>query len=551
MTKHKLIPLINILACSYISSAYAGAVVQPDAGRSTQELKNSIEPPKPSIDIKLDPTSSKELETSNFNKKVDKVNLTGNTIYDDAKLLSLLGNIYGKTYNLQKLNEFADEISDFYRKNGYPFVKAYIPSQPENDGVLNITVIEGRFGTINASGSEKDISRAQGYLETLKGGKVINDEDFERAILLLSDLPGITVSPVLIPGSEIGTGDLDVAVSRGKKYGGEAGIDTYGNRYTGRARGVVDAYINSPFSFGDQLKVSAIYTEENLFYGSFNYSLPVGARGLRANVGYSHTYYELGKEFDSLKANGNADIANIGLSYPILRSVSSNVTLSGNYVYKKLEDDTDSLNLSYEKSSNSLPINLSFSLVDKILGNAVTFGGITWTYGDLNLDSSLSAIDRTTAKSEGTFNKLNIDLGRLHNFTNNISVLARASAQVASKNLDTSEKFGLGGIYGVRAYPSGEGFGDDGALGRLELRYSWNQFMPYTFYDIGTVKYNHDNYQTTKNRRSISGAGLGVRYDSFRWSSDLTLAWRLSGGDPVSDSNDDTPMIWASAKYKF
>jgi len=38
-------------------------------------------------------------------------------------------------------------------------------------------------------------------------------------------------------------------------------------------------------------------------------------------------------------------------------------------------------------------------------------------------------------------------------------VYGRVSAQWASKNLDSSQKFGLGGPNGVRAYPSGEGYG--------------------------------------------------------------------------------------------
>ena len=34
--------------------------------------------------------------------------------------------------------------------------------------------------------------------------------------------------------------------------------------------------------------------------------------------------------------------------------------------------------------------------------------------------------------------------------------------QLSSKNLDSSEKFTLGGIGGVEAYPSGEASGDEG-----------------------------------------------------------------------------------------
>jgi len=58
--------------------------------------------------------------------------------------------------------------------------------------------------------------------------------------------------------------------------------------------------------------------------------------------------------------------------------------------------------------------------------------------------------------------------------------------------------------------------------------------VPYAFYDIGTVKFNHHRFNGSDNRRTISGAGMGLRY-----------------GDPVSDSTDYQPMPWASMRYKF
>jgi hemolysin activation/secretion protein len=51
------------------------------------------------------------------------------------------------------------------------------------------------------------------------------------------------------------------------------------------------------------------------------------------------------------------------------------------------------------------------------------------------------------------------------------TLYASFSGQRASKNLDSSEEFFLGGPNGVRAYPQGEGAGDEGWLSRLELRH--------------------------------------------------------------------------------
>ena len=42
--------------------------------------------------------------------------------------------------------------------------------------------------------------------------------------------------------------------------------------------------------------------------------------------------------------------------------------------------------------------------------------------------------------------------------------------QLAFDNLDSSEKMELGGAYGVRAYPEGEAYGDQGYVATLEAR---------------------------------------------------------------------------------
>ena len=69
---------------------------------------------------------------------------------------------------------------------------------------------------------------------------------------------------------------------------------------------------------------------------------------------------------------------------------------------------------------------------------------------------------------------------------------------MASKNLDISEKMELGGMYGVRAYPEGEAYADEGVLLTLEARQqvplpagATGQLHLAAFIDAGTVKPNH------------------------------------------------------------
>jgi hemolysin activation/secretion protein len=302
---------------------------------------------------------------------------------------------------------------------------------------------------------------------------------------------------------------------------------------------------------GDQITVRGVLTEENMWFGNLGYSLPVGGSGLRAQVGYSHTYYELGGSFSSLQANGTADVASAGLSYPLIRSQRANLTVVGTWQHKNLQDKQGSTGTNNSKSSDSLPLGLNFDLRDGLAGGGITYGNVTWTTGQLSLDSSLLATDRTSARTAGNFNKINLDVARIQVLSSDLNLYGRFSGQWADKNLDSSERFGLGGPSGVRAYPVGEGYGDDGWLAQLELRYAMGAFSPYAFYDAGWIKVNEKPWTTGTNDRSISGPGFGLRYQEGAWNMEATLAWRDNGGKPQSDTRDSRPRGWFSIGYKF
>jgi PAS domain-containing protein len=102
----------------------------------------------------------------------------------------------------------------------------------------------------------------------------------------------------------------------------------------------------------------------------------------------------------------------------------------------------------------------------------------------------------------------------------------------------------------VRAYPGGEGYGDQGILAQVELRYRVKQLSPYLFYDLGHVRINkHDG--GSDNHRRIDGTGIGLRADYKNLSSDIAVAWRTRGGEPLSDSKDRDPRLWVTVGYKF
>ena len=531
-------------------SPAAQAQVPPDAGQTLQQLQPPIAAPRESQPLKIQaPLDSAPIAPGGAAVILNTVKLSGNSVFSEETLRAALGDVTGKTFDLAGLRGLAQRITDVYQAGGYPFARAILPPQDLANGDLRIEVIEGRYGVVQAQGDDTGLARqATAFLDGLLPGSVIASAPLERAALLLDDLPGIQTSATMRPGTQAGTGDLIVQVARDQRVRGDIGLDNAGSRYTGKNRVRANVDINSPFLLGDQLTVRALLSEEKLWLGSLGYSLPLGTSGLRGNVGYSHTSYELAKEFASLHANGTAKVASAGLSYPILRSQKANLTLIATYQSKDLHDNRDSTQTYESKSSQSMPLALQFDYRDAFDG--ITYGSASWTPGKLKLDAGLTAVD--DYKSNGRFHKVNLDVVRLQSLPAGFNLMAHLSWQQANKNLDSSEKLSLGGASGVRAYPSGEATGDQGGLVQLELRYDAGDFAPYAFMDAGRITVNAKPLVAGDNRRSLSGGGLGLRYQRQAWSADVALAWRSIGGRSLSETNSDPkPRVWLNVEYRF
>lgn len=529
------------------------AQIVPDAGQILQQLQPPVAPPRESKPLNMQaPAPSGLVLPGGAAVVVQSVSFMGNSVISQDTLQTTLGDVAGKSFDLAGLRGLAERISDLYHASGFPFARAILPPQDLQQGVLRMEIIEGCYGLVQADGEDAALAmQATPFLNRLKPGAVIESAALERASLILDDLPGIKTAPVIRPGTQAGTGDLVVQVSRDQRLTGDVGLDNAGSRYTGQTRVRANLNINSPFTLGDQISIHSLVTDEQLWLGSLGYNRPLGASGLRGHVGYSHTSYVLAKEFADLQANGTAKVASAGLSYPLVRSQKTNLTLSGAYQAKDLNDNQDSTSTRESKSSESVPIALQFDYRDSAGGGGITYGSVAWTPGNLKLDAALTALDANN--TQGRFDKFNLDVVRLQSLPAGFSLMGHLSLQSASKNLDSSEKMSLGGASGVRAYPMGEASGDEGVLAQMELRYSAGTYAPFVFWDGGSIKTNAKPVAgATNNERRLSGGGVGVRYQRNAWSADATLAWRDEGGTPQADtSSDPKPRVWVNLGYRF
>ena len=539
-----------------------GAFAQQDIGAGGQ-IQQIPQPPAlqksiPDLPIKRDepltrpvPAGPKFLVTS--------LHVTGQTRFSEVELIAATGFKPGSELSLADLRALASKITDLYNRNGFFVAQAYLPPQDIKDGTVTIAVIEGRYGAIRLDNQTNvSDSTINGVLDGLNSGDPVVTAPLERRLLIISDIPGVEVKSTLSPGTLVGTSDLTVGVLPGQRVTGSVQADNAGNPYTGVYRLGANVNFNEPLGFGDVLSARVLAsTTGGLIYGRLSYQAQVED----ATIGAAYTAFEykLGRQFSSLDARGAEQIASLYGSYPLVRSYNANLYGLLDFDYRTFQDKIG--------ATSSITDRQAWVVMPGISGDTHdTFGGGGWnsfaligSIGSLDIQSLLARIsDAATARTNGGYAKLYFSVSRLQQLIGPLSLYGEVRGQIASKNLDISEKMELGGAYGVRAYPEGEAYGDEGYIASLEARLllpRWIENLPgemqlIAFVDTGNVTLNKNPWYTGSNSATRSGAGVGLNWaEANNFSASVTYAGQL-GDTPATSAPDRFGGFWVQlVKY--
>ena len=293
--------------------------------------------------------------------------------------------------------------------------------------------------------------------------------------------------------------------------------------------------------------------------------------GTKLGVAFSKMNYKLGKDFAALNAIGQSTVTSIYAVQPFIRSRNNNLYGTLTYDSKRLTDDQNNTNVT-NKKAGVLAFGLSGDMRDALGGGGLSAGSLTFTRGSLNVggNAAYAANDALTARTDGAYSKVNYSASRLQRIDDAWSFYAGISGQSANKNLDSSEKFVLGGL-GVRAYPQGEASGDSGVLVNLEARYTvpgfdFGAMQVLGFIDTGSITLHKTTWAGWQpvgvpgfpNNYSLSGAGIGLNiFKDNDFSIRSSLAWKMGsnpGRDVLgrdSDSEARSVRFWVQLTKQF
>lgn len=544
----------SMFAIAVFASAEGASAQQvPDAGQQIQQITQPLIVERPAPDILIDkPVVPLDPSVAGPKVRVNAVNVTGETVFSDAQLIAAAGFTPGSELNLSDLRNIAARIARYYNERGYFLAQAYVPAQDIEGGVVTIAVSEGRYGAIDLRNqSQLRDNVARGVLAGLDGGDIVESAPLERRLLLLSDISGIAVRSTLAPGSAVGTSDLIVDITPGRRVSGSIEADNAGNRYTGPYRLGGSVYFNNLTGSGDVASLRVLASNLGLLYGRASYQTLLGNASV--GVAYARINYELGREFKSLDARGSADILSLFGSYPVIRSRNANLYALGAVEARYLEDRIRSTSTVSNRNIHALTAGFRGDQRDAIgPGGWSTYSvGVTW--GKLDIETAgARAIDAASARRNGKYGKLQLSVAHLQHLVGPLSLYGAIREQFATQNLDSSEQMALGGAYAVRAYPEGEAYGDQGYVANVEARFllpNFSDTMPgrlqlVGFVDIGEVTLAKDPWYPGPNRAKRKGYGAGIIWSNPNDFLVTASYARKLGNQPATSAPDRSGRFW-------
>jgi hemolysin activation/secretion protein len=550
----------TVLTVALLAAAQ-GAMAQPvGAGGQIRQIPPAPTQPKIIPDVHVERGAPPAvLPAAGPRIVVRSLHVTGQTRFTEAELIAAAGFQAGAELDLAGLRAMAARITDFYGRHGYFVAQAYLPAQDVREGAVTIAVIEGAYGKVALDNKSRvRDGLARGLLSGLELGDLVYTPPLERRLLLLSDLPGVVVSSTLTPGEAVGTSDLTVGLLPGRRVNGSVEADNAGNPYTGEYRAGATVDFNEPLGLGDVASLRVLTAGSGLTYVRGSYQAQI--RALTLGVAYAHLNYELGKQFKPLDAHGTADIATLYASYPVIRSRDNNLDALAQFDFRTFKDEVGATSSVSKRTAQVGILGFTGDHRDRLWGGGWTTYSAGWAFGDLNIKTpAVRAIDAATARTQGSYSKVSFDVARLQTLRGPLSLYGEARGQIASKNLDSSEKMELGGAYGVRAYPEGEAYGDEGYLLTAEARLRLARISErmggdvhaVAFVDNGAITINHSPWTPGDNHRNLSAAGLGLTWaDAHGLAVKVAYAVRL-GSERATSAPDRSGRVWVQLSKFF
>lgn len=474
--------------------------------------------------------------------EIEEINIELSTVISVEELSVLKEPYLNNCKGIKGISNLVKKISNVYIKKGYITSRAYIKPQDLSDGIVDISILEGKVEKVKT----KNINVVN--LFGVYTEKILNVRDLEVAIQQAERLRSQKINFQLLPGSKIGYSIIDI---RGSKvnvpYYGNYSLNNFGSKQNGKYQISMGFNYENPFELNDIFSLNLnttnrIANKYNITRGaSLSYSIPY--HQLLFNFDYSTSVYkQLNKdEFqDNYISKGDTQNFLIGTNYKAFHTRRETLEVNAGFEYKKSNNYLNDIKLEIQ-SYKLFVFNLGVKHTYKD-NFSNYYGQVTFFQG-----SDLFGTTNSFADQENDFQKLVVDMGlsNYFKFLEGLKYDFSFRSQYSYSNLYGTEEISIGGPYSVRGFKKSGISGKRGFYTRNELSYLKNVFNYFIALDYGQVK-EYDNSSLKK----VLGSAIGLRANNIN-NKDFELFYThpIKGTNKLEEENENFLGIKVSLKY--
>jgi hemolysin activation/secretion protein len=450
--------------------------------------------------------------------------IEGNTVFDKDRLMETLGSFTGPGKTAEDVERARDALERTYHKAGYPAVLVNIPEQTVDDGIVRLVVIESKLGRIRVTGNRYfTMEKILKDLPSFRTGEILYVPDIQRDLETVNRSPDLKVAPVLMPGKELGTVDVELKVEDRLPLHGSLELSNRSSHDTTDLRlNALMRYDNlwqKDHSVSIQFQTSPEDRDEvQVLAGSYVLPSPFSRNHLVAVYGvWSDSDTAFGEGFQVV---GKGQL--IGGRYVMGLTgqgrYEHNVTLGLDY-----KDFDESVGFEGGEDTKTpityMPLSFGYSASLPDASGVTRFSaGLNMAFRGLVTDQREFETKRYGAR--GNYIYVTGGVERTQKLPARMGLFLKVDGQAADQPLISNEQYSAGGMRSVRGYKESEELGDHAIHGTLELigpdLADYFEFskkadvIPYLFYDAASLKTmdplpGQDQYTT------LQGVGAGVR----------------------------------------
>jgi hemolysin activation/secretion protein len=474
--------------------------------------------------------------------KIASYDIFGNTILTPATIQRILKHFTGPDKTVADVENARDALERYYHEQGYPTVLVNIPEQTVETGTVRLEVIESKIRRVRITGNRYFTMKSiRKKLPSFRKGEILYLPKIQEELTQINRNPDLKVAPVLMPGKELGTIDVELKVKDKLPLHGSLELN---NRNT---HGTTDLRLNTQISYDNlwqkehsisfQFQTAPEDTDEvKAFAGSYVLPTPWNANHVLALYGLlTDSETAFGAGFTTV---GKGQV--YGLRYvmplPPLGDYAHNLSIGLDY---KDFDEESKIVEELKTPITYMPLSFAYNSSIRHHGGLTQFSsGLNMVFRDLVTDRDEFEDKRYGSRANYIFLTLGIE--RYQDLPKGFQLFLKCDGQISDQPLPSNEQYFAGGLQSVRGYKEVELAGDNAFHHTAELTYpeftkllglpAWCGLSPNIFFDYADLHIK-DTLPGEDQPDTIAGTGAGIRGYISRF-----FEYELSWGHALKDT---------------